>query len=783
MSEANAPGQAYRPPTTRDRLVRGAAIAVPLLFAIWPRLRSLPILFSRGELLQWDGDSAYHLKRIHYALAHFPALPRFDAAMNWPRGGVCHWPDGFDLLAAAWGLVAGLGDPQRAAMAVLLFSTVVGLLVVWAAMDLARLVVPVGPASGAAVVAVGLLVAVVPSSAYQSQVGFLDHHIAELLSFLLLAGWALRRLPRSDAPTVSGLAWELGGSLAATFALWVYSGGVLYVAIAFVIVAFAVLRDARPGFLGSGVVALGSAALATALLTLPALRVHGMRFSYPFPSLLQPLLVAGAAGALLAALLSARLARSGLARGALLAAAIVIAGAVLAVAVPDAADQFRSGLTGWLLRKDPWIASIAEFQPFGWNAPVFVFALFGAYGAIGVLAPLILAAGAWIVIRATGPRGVAFVLLSAVFVVLTLHQVRFERIGQPLLMIILAAILAAIDLRGRGSSNPLIAGAFPLIATVVLIAADPTLRGSLTRTTPRVPPSVSAALALRDHAGAAGPQGVLASWDHGHFITFHSGLATPTNGFGSYLDAETFSTSEAVFKRDEATMDRYLAERRIRFVVAGPLSASLLGVGGQSWLSELPDRAAQVLNLDYMRSFGLSPLLIGGSAIPGASVRHLEHLMPLFATREQPMGLAFSIPALWVYERVRGARIAGSGTPGARVIASLDFREQRRPHVWRAFADIGPDGRFQLVVPFPTSVARYALSSAPRYALRAGDGAPIEVEVAERAVRDGATIEVGRLRATATQPGSATRSRSVKTAPPAPPLPTEISPPKDSAIP
>jgi dolichyl-diphosphooligosaccharide--protein glycosyltransferase len=729
----------------RSEWIRGGALAGVLLLAILPRLSGLRVVFSRGELLQWDGDSAYHLKRILFAIAHFPSLPRFDPAMSWPAGAVCPWADGFDLLAAAWGLVAGLGDPRRATIAALGFTTILGLLAVWAAIDLARLVLPDGPARESAALAAGLLTAVIPSGVYLSQFGFLDHHIAELLSFMLLAGWALRRHRRADAPAVDGLAWELGGALTATFAVWVYSGGVLYVGMAFAVVLVALVLDERPAFLGSGVLALATAAGVVALLTIPAVRAHGAVLSYRFPSLLQPLLVGLAAATLGLAWAVTRFVNGLGRRLTLLASASLTAAAVLVIFVPGAAPEIRAGLEGWLLRRDPWIASIAEFQPLGYGSATFFAALFTSYGTIGVAAPLLLATGSWIVIRGTGPRGAAFVALSAIFVALSLHQVRFERVGQPLLVIDAMATLALLASRGRAHASVLTVRVFPVLATLVLILADPTLRGALTPNWMAVPPAASAALALRDESAGAGDQGVFTSWGDGHVVSVLSGLGTPTNGFGSYLDPAAFRAAEDAFSADGAGLDAYLSGRGLRFVVAGALTGELSPPGGSTQDNFAAGPRGAVLNLGQMKARALSPLLIGGSAIPGAAVRHLERLMPIFGTPEMIAGLSFQIPALWVYERVPGAHVLGMAPPGTRVVASLDFREQRRAHVWKAFADVDAQGHFELLIPFPTGLVRPAFVSSPRYSLRVGDGPSSEVEVPEATVRSGGTIRVGTI--------------------------------------
>jgi hypothetical protein len=762
----------------RAAWAKAALFGAVIVATIAPRLSTVKLVFSHGELMQWDGDSAYHLKRILHALARFPDLPRFDPAMNWPAGAACPWPDGFDLLAAAWGLVVGLGDVQRATIAVLLFTPMLALVAAWAAMDLARLVVPDGPAKESAVAAAGLLTAVAPGVVYQSQLGFLDHHVAELIAALVLSGWALRRIdaagsrgerrtpspPPEERVGVRGrIAWELGGSLATIFAVWTFAGGVLYLALACAIVLVAILRDERPGLLGSGAPGIAAAAIAAAALAVPAVRAHGRVLSYQFPSLLQPLLVAAAAAGLALGVAATRLARRPRARAAVLAALVLAIGALAAAAFPPAVREIRAGLAGWLLRRDPWIATIDEFQPLGGREGRPLLALWQNFGAIGFAAPLALVAGGWVIVRAAGARGVAFVALTAGFVLFTVNQIRFGRIGAPLLMISAAAGFAAFAQRRRLRSIPLAVRAFPVLAAAVLVLSDPILRPRITRPLVPLPPHATAALDLRSQAMGDRSAGVLTPWDFGHIVHVLSGLPTPTNGFGAYLDPAAFAESEAVFRGAQADLDAFLERRRLRFVLAGAMIAPLVNVNGRSPFaaSESPGRA--VLDLEYMKSFGLSPLVIGGSAIPGSGVRHLERLMPTFASRPTAPGLAFALPAMWTYERVAGARVAGATAPGARVVASIDLRENGRLHVWRAFADAGRDGRFELVLPVPTGFARPTLSTGGRYVLRVGDGPASEVEVPEAAVRGGAAVRAGTVRA---PPAAAGLARSDGVAPP-----------------
>jgi hypothetical protein len=103
------------------------------------------------------------------------------------------------------------------------------------------------------------------------------------------------------------------------FAMWVFAGGALYVALACVVVALAVLGDERPRLVGSGALGLAAAAAVLALLAVPVIGAHGRLLSYQLPSLLQPLLVGVGAAGLGLTVLAGRLTSRPVARGALLA--------------------------------------------------------------------------------------------------------------------------------------------------------------------------------------------------------------------------------------------------------------------------------------------------------------------------------------------------------------------------------------------------------------------------------------------------------------------------------
>jgi hypothetical protein len=193
-----------------------------------------------------------------------------------------------------------------------------------------------------------------------------------------------------------------------------------------------------------------------------------------------------------------------------------------------------------------------------------------------------------------------------------------------------------------------------------------------------------------------------------------------------------------IFEGPAAPFDDYLVGNRIGTVVAG---AATVGneVSGANQSSTFDQGK---LRQDYMISVPLAPLLIAGSGVPNWNVSHLPHLMPRAASLGVVSGLAFRLPFLWSFERVQGALVRGVAPGRQRVVAELPFSEHGRPHTYKAWIDPAPDGRWSLVLPFPSGLMRPTLRSGPTWRLSVGGGAPREFTLSEAEVRSGAVIEL-----------------------------------------
>ena len=731
--------------TSRGSRGWGAALgfALVLSLAAWARLARFTEAFAGGERIALDGDSHHHVRRIEAVLRGSP--PTFEPLMNWPRGGIAPWADGFDFLGGGFALLAGWGSHPRTHLAVFLWPVVLGLLAVWATIDLARRLVP--RQDLATPLAAGLIAAFIPHFVEISSIGRVDHHVAEALTMVLLLSWAMRRFP-VDGEGRAAAGWEAGGAAAVWLALWVFTGGVLYVALAAIPLGIAALgtRSGRR-LVGSGAPALLAGGALGALSSIPALRVHGRFLSFAFPSLLQPAL-AGLTGLVLGTVVLAGQVPSAQSFSRRLViqlgAVAVVLGAVLA-AVPGLGREVWRAVEGWMLHRDPWIASIGEFQPLlrhageGGTGLRHVQALLGPVGVLGAVSVPFAVLVAW---RHSPARAASYAMATVALSAMALLQLRFTRLAAPML-----AIAMAIALRGLASrverlpQVSRLASWVPLAGAAALVLASPSLRGQLEVAGPReVSPLHQAALALRlDGPPVPGRKdGVLVPWDQGHAVLQLSGRPVVANGFGSYLDPDSFHEVQEAFLGDEERLVATLERHDLGFVIGGGnvLASHQASPAGESPVVGDPP----VLNPRFMRRTPLSQLIIAGSGMPGAGLPHLERLMPIHASKVTAGGLSFPLPVVWAYALVPGARIGGRAGPGDLVLGEIGLEEWGREHRYRAWTRADPDGRWQLRVAVPTSLTTPTLRTGPVWRITQGTAGAVEVVVPEEAVRSGRAI-------------------------------------------
>jgi asparagine N-glycosylation enzyme membrane subunit Stt3 len=719
-------------PSIRFLLAAGAVLALATLVRMvkWREALWGP------EVVALDNDSLYHLRRA-LDVAAGRGLPTFDSEINWPYGGSVPWAPGFDLLGGAVGWAAGQPYSRASALAIATIPVVLGLAAVGLSMTLAWCAAPRAVRRPAAITA-GLLAALVPQAIFSSRFAQTDHHVAEAVMVTALAVWA--QLGVGGARR--GKWYELAGAFLGAGSVLFFTGAPIYVALAAAPLMIGALVGERDvPLVGRGAVGLVAGGVLALVASAPMVASHGRAVSFAFPSYLQPALVALAGIGIALACIAARAAT--LRRRVTALVALTVAAAALAALVPGVVAQVVDGVRGWLLARDPWIASIEEFHP-AWQFPGGLPRLRALWGLAGFALPFLAvfaAAASW---RESPRRALALLFQSLAMAALACVQIRFGRPATPLLAASAAIALAALASWIPG--HPIFARAAAPVLVLMLFAGDRAVwAATATQPLDKGDALVAAAFGLREVRPGESAPGVLAPWDMGHEVNVLARRPVVANGFGSYLDAAGYEEVQRAYTLSEADLLAWMERRRVGYVVAGISTFQGKVPGPGSGMPLTAEGNLGALDAVYLRGVPLAATILGGSGIPDAGVPHLTRLMPRFASLQIARELPFAVPVLWTFEAVAGARLRGRAPAHARVVLEIDLVERGRKHVWRAWTIAAEDGAFELTVPLPTGLVQPTLASGPVARLRAGSGEAVRIEVPEAAVRGGGVLDVGEL--------------------------------------
>ena len=732
---------------TDDRHAGSIGLALLFVTVAVDRLSKFRAAFVGGEAVAvGDGDASYHLQRILQTVRDFPNVATFDPLMNWPAGGACPWADGFDVLGAAFVYLVGGGrSAESAVMAAFLWPVVLGLLTVWATVDLARLVTPVD-AGPFAPLAAGMLGAFMPAAVAPSMFGFTDHHVFEQLVVVVLCGWTLRRFPASRQRR-SSIAWEASGALLCAIALWGFNGSVLYCGLVVAVLWVAAAWEQEGSRLvGSGAPALLVGAMLGGAMTIPAIRGHGLWVSFRYPSLLQAGLLFLAGLSLAVVVGVARWLGPGRrTRRAILASGIFALVAAVALAtLPALGQEVVAAIGGWLLHRDPWLAVVEEFQPLSrlpTDPPGLTAAVRFVFGVSGLILPLTFVVAVQEARRVSTSRALAFGWFTATLVLLTVISVRFGRVAAPLAAVAtsLAFAAAAHGVRSRTMQRilpPTLATALLLLGAAWPVGMDRSRFASY-EASRHAARSAAREMHFSGRAVAGEHVGVLAPWSWGHEMSVVASRPVVTNGFGSYVDARAFADVEEAYGGDEDRLVDVMDSRDLGVAMGGflllgslkrPTVGTLLVGDPASWLPE------------FLEGHALAGLLFVGSGMPDRSVPHLSRLLPRFCSEQAAEGLAVAVPLVCTFDRVQGARLRGVAEPGSRVLGQIDLTLRGITTRYRAWADAGLDGRWSMRLALPSGYVRGPIRSGPAWRMTLSPGSQVDVEVPESAVRGGEEI-------------------------------------------
>ncbi len=160
--------------------------AVLFLIAFSVRMLTYGSIFvGNGDKVRFlEFDPFYHMRRVVSITENFPHIFNFDTYINYPYGASIGWGPLYDWTIAFVSYMLGLGDPSRHTMEVVgvYFPAFLGSLSVICIYFVAKEIfdnknpdaVQIGFVSG-------LILAIIPAFVQVSFLGFVDHHVAEVL--------------------------------------------------------------------------------------------------------------------------------------------------------------------------------------------------------------------------------------------------------------------------------------------------------------------------------------------------------------------------------------------------------------------------------------------------------------------------------------------------------------------------------------------------------------------------------------------------------------------------
>ncbi len=271
----------------RTTLLLGAILLLALI------IRLLPITYSivGGHVNFAEFDPYYHMRRIVYTVQHFPSVNSFDSYVNYPYGYVVGWPPLFDIIAATFSLIVGLGSPSRFTIEIAssIVPMIMGLLSIVAAYYLVKDAI-----NERAALLVSLFMAIMLGSVYTQVFAYVGHHVLEVLGALVLYLLFMRGVSNAHGEKMSfsnlldhkkPLAYAALAGVAMAALIFSWDGAVVYIG---VIAAYAFMQYAYDAFTkerSEYLTAVGAVASAVAFVIVTPFAVFsgaGRSFTFSF---------------------------------------------------------------------------------------------------------------------------------------------------------------------------------------------------------------------------------------------------------------------------------------------------------------------------------------------------------------------------------------------------------------------------------------------------------------------------------------------------------------------
>ncbi|MDI6783546.1 MAG: hypothetical protein QME64_05545, partial [bacterium] len=649
--------------------------------------------------------------------------------------------------------------------------------------------------------------ALLPGHIYWTLIGRPDHHSAEPL-FPLLMFWSVLvslRETKSEIRTGQGSALPLHSIFAGIMlvgGLLVWTGATIFIAILVVyllLIIFIIHGDKQKTIAYTKINATLFGTALIILIPICATTYWGKHFLFAYDALswfhivfFSGLLIIFVYLGYLSQWLWHK-SRSWLLLASFCSFAILIG--ITLLLFPSFITHFTQGV-GWVIKSDPWLKTITEFQPLFISLGVvswFRATSFFGYGLY--LLPLVF----WLVfyriikrrplpglisdspIHRFSDSGILWFLLFLVLVTtLGLMQSRFSHflaylvaVGYALLTFLLLERINEIFSAFRPPSLKILrvnllptACCLLLTAFCLLVLLLPCLREirSLPGKYAGLPNEWRETLVwLRDNTpptrfytepNKTPEYGILAPWIAGHWLNYIAERPAISNGF--HTNAENNRAGMRFYLTEQETeANRILDEKKARYIILTDLTPNLLeygkliGTDASAYIFRVvnhpPRGGVQIAFLPTQEFYRLiSSRLYLFDGMDNETRTTLGNYRLIYETASRWNVESYQVSCLKIFEKVKGATLIGHAIPKTKVRISVPIiTNTGREFVYSAETIADYTGTYKFTVPYSTTDSPYSTKAKSSYSITwAKLKKPILVEVTERQVIKGEMINL-----------------------------------------
>lgn len=758
-------------------------------FALFIRILNFKDIFVDENVIFVGYDPYYHMRRIALIVADFPHYIFEDSYIYYPKGAWIGWFPLYDQIVASLSLIFGLGNPSLHTIETVgaFFPPVLGALTIFPIYYIAKETFDNKTGMLSAVI-----LAITPAHIHVSQLGFTDHHVAEVFLFTVILALFIIALKK-------GLIFSVLSGFSASLIVFMWTGSLLYLGIIFVYITVQYIFDLYMGRSSKYLTLLSTVMFGTVILIVTPI-ASSMAHWYWSPIKNQLIIITFFLGLFIAFLPISTLIIKKKVKWYWLPislAAVFVPVLILIKSMVPSQYQYISGGFRYLSNEGLVLGTILEAEP--WNMGTAI-DQFTTTFFIFLIALTVFVAHTLTKIRDTKNSEILLIVMSIMAFLLTLFQTRFAYLLSVSISIITAyAFFKTLDIlkidltflektkkpdkkEGRKKNTKfgdldgvkIMRGSLPLIFIIIVFFVpdfyvavaetiekpgivyydlDETLRW-MRENTPK-----TSYYDNPSNLSQTPEYGVMSWWDNGNWIIYVARRPVVSNNFqwGIHKSAGFFTA------KDEQSASDILNETKVRYIITdyrmgyyyqNASDGKIVMVGKFENLAKIAGKDPKkyynigggnaILNQEYFDTM-YSKLHIFDCANdkPSVNVTPLNHYRLIYESNKTAYQfVGDDIKCTKIFEYVRGARIIGRAEANENVTISVDVKTNRgRTFTYSNVVTSEKDGFFEIVVPYATEGTSYDTKPIGHYKVVCEKDS-WDVKIDEQEILDGADIQI-----------------------------------------